>query len=337
MTNQNGNGGLGLVPLQPMSLKALQEIFGDDLDDISAQRDFPHLYDPKFQNQIPNDPDDTGQDPITPDPADPVIPDPIIPEPAAPVVVDGREIGLEQLRALAQFDDLLRSDPRFAQHVQSYITGQPSPNQPPVAPHQPAAESEDFLVPEEVDLNDPAMRFFAERLATQQEEIRTQRRAISQFQQQAQIQQERSSSDIIASAQRRYIDQHPEVSAQEWDQIRGVAARSGYVNALMGGVDPITGYPVNMDTETALLRAFELSSTHVESLMNKRADARVAKQQESAAMQQQDQTRKARAGALSGSPASTTPRIPTAVDVRGLSQQERSALMIAELAQGEGG
>lgn len=216
----------------------------------------------------------------------------------------GQKIAKAQVKAYAEFDQLLRTDPGLAQAISAYLQGaggQSPAGQAPGEGSAPAAPASPALA-DELDLDDPAIKALYE--LTQQQGKQLQGLS-EQLQTHSTELYNRRLEELTATTNRAaetFKTQHS-LDDNQMQKIREVASRLEVLPALMKGVNPLTGVHEAVDTVTAVERAFELAYWQMPEFRDKEYQARLEQWRA-------DKSRKQKLAGVSGSSGSV-PRTPS--------------------------
>lgn len=244
----------------------------------------------------------------------------------------------EQSAALAraqEFDNLLRTNPEFQQHIVNWLQsqGQPAANLPTPNPfagwqQTPTPPPAAPTLPSNLDLDDPAVQAILPIIQAQQAQLAQQAEILARTQQTSnhyaqefdnfRSQQLRA---VINRAKGSFQKQH-DLSNADIDRLYDIAGRMGVAASIMQGVDPVTGAAVRPDPLYAVDRALELAYASTPEFQAK-------EQQRVSEQRKVDTTRKRKLAAISGGSGSsprTGPSTPA-------TESERRAAMVAEVAE----
>lgn len=235
---------------------------------------------------------------------------------------DGLTISRDQAKALAEFDRFLADDPQLAELISGTIMGThkvvpvaQDDTQTPPPPASPLAP------PDDLDLDDPAIKLLWENLQAERSAREQQAEQIQRHEAQLQSTTAATVTSAITRAKTSYQTQH-NLSDKDMTEIEEVAGRLNVVPSLMSPVDPTTGLPRKVDPLRALESAFELAHWQIPRLR----EAQIAAFQSTATA---DTKRKKKLSSLGGSSGNSTTRQPQAVPTN---PAERRQAMISEMA-----
>lgn len=206
------------------------------------------------------------------------------------------------------FENRLRSDPDFHKYLQSYT------------PAESEQVTETPKPPEDLDLDDPSIKFLWERLQAAEENNKN---LISRLQSHDEVlttQQQRSAQSFVEQATKSF-QEYLSLSDDDMEKIAGVANRMGVIATYMNGVHPITGQPVTPDPLAAL-------NTGLTMAYNSLPEFQKAKEEATITEINANNRRKKKAGAVLGASGSVSRSTPTPK-----TEEERQAAMIAEVAE----
>lgn len=255
------------------------------------------------------------------DEPDPVVegqdppPTPVVTPPATPteghVLVNGKEIPLEDIQRLYDFDQFLRQNPDAAQRVQAAVQPVvPAPADPPAPANQEVA----LTPPEFLDLEDPAQKFMWDSYVRTQTELAqiNQRDSIRE----RQVSQSRAVADMD-QALTQWKTAHPNFNEDQIIEVRKHAAQMNVIDSLLA----TSSTPVD-----ALVRAMDLAALDNPTLRTVYLDPEIHKTQTA---KQRSDTRKGKLSSLGGGSGSA-PR--TSTTPRPMSDREATAQFAKELA-----
>jgi len=199
----------------------------------------------------------------------------------------GRYLPRAQLESYLAFEERLRSDPKLMEHLQAYGR--------PVEPPKP-------VVPPEVDLDDPNIRYLYEQNQALQDQLKNIGAGVQAQQAQTLADRESQIRALANRAVSSFKAQHS-LNDEEINEVRGVASRINAVNSYMAGVHPITGQKVDPDVLAAMDCALEIAYNSMPQFMTKRHEQEVQRQ-----LDNKNRKKKlAKVGANSGSVPRTPP------------------------------
>lgn len=265
-------------------------------------------------------------DPIEePDPApelDPTDPDPEAdPDPEEPeeleggtetpgtVLVNGKEISLEDIQRLYEFDQHLRANPDVAERVQAAV----KPAVPPATETTPPAD-QGLTPPEWMDLEDPQQKFMWD------QHVATQTTLATLQQRDAAAEQQRINTQAVTdmdAALTVWKAAHPNFNEDQIVEVRKHAADMNIITSLMATTTP----------QQALVRAMDLAALDKPELRTLYLDP---EQHKIKTRQQRSTERKGKLNALGGSTGSV-PR--TSTTPRPMTDREATAQFAKELEE----
>lgn len=267
----------------------------------------------------------------------PPVPPPV---PADYIEFNGQQIPRSKLESWIAFQQAVDTDPDLQRTLRQIQTGtyqspQPYPGYPPVQQYEPPNVPGPFSVPQynvppgqqnapyqqygqygqqqpqqpgqlpqlsAEDLADPTINALYSMLQQQQSQIQSVSQAAMVAQQ---VAIERAQQEQAATVQRVAAEYQTtnNLSAEQMNQVYGIAGRLNVLPSLFEGIDPITNLPCPRDPAYAVRRTFDIAASQVPELQQRNAAA--AQQR-----QQQDEEHQRKLSALSGSSGSaprTTP------------------------------
>lgn len=273
----------------------------------------------------------------------PAPPAPVAPTQGQPAP-SGTPFDPQELAQLQAIRDQLRADPELRSKIADHFVGRtapqvvgprtaptdpsvqpiapPAPFQPAIQPQQPFQTSTPPGVPaglDQLDLEDPAIKFLWDTIQGQQAEIQRTRQTVEQTQQLTAQQVSQQVNDQYEVAAKGFKTKY-ELEDKDLTHLSEVAARMGVMPQLLSGVDPLTGLPVRPDVIAAVDRALEIAY-FTDPTYRQREWERQGKQRRSDAQRQQ------RLAAVSGSPASVPRTSPAPTTAEG-----RKDAMLGEVA-----
>lgn len=250
------------------------------------------------------------------------------------------QLSPEQLRAYAQLDTIFRNDPNLQHILSAYLRGEDitpfikretpggdGESSPPVTatgpntPVSPGPLSTPTTAPT-IDpqwLDDPVYRSLYDQQQRTLQHLEELQRATQTQQSIIHRQQESNTAAIVTRATRSFQQQH-ELSDEEINGLRNVAAKLNVVNSFMTGIDPVTGAPVQPDPLMAVERALEIA-------MYADPKLRLKELQRLSAQDNADSQRKKKLGAIAGSSGSVPRSNPAPT-----TKEERRESMVREVA-----
>lgn len=197
---------------------------------------------------------------------------------------------------------------------------QPQAFQPAPTPQQPFQTSQPPSQLDELDLEDPTIRFLWETIQQQNQTLAATQQQIQQTQQITASQVSQQVNDQYQVAAKGFADKY-QLEDNDITHLSEVAARLGVMPQLLSGVDPLTGLPVRPDVIAAVDRALEIAY-FTDAKYRQREWDRQGQQRKADAQRQQ------RLAAVSGSPASAPRSTPAPT-----TQEGRRDAMLGEVAQ----
>lgn len=233
------------------------------------------------------------------------------------------QVSPEEILAYYQVDQRLKHDKHFAEYLQSYTPPTPGGGgtqaPPPVTTPPPPSVNLD-----ELDLDDPNIKFLYETVQRLEQELNPLREGYARHEQAITSDQEAQANAIISAAQRSFHTQYEHLTEADIKAITDAAARTGMVNTYMQGVHPITGLPVSPNPLEAINLAMETiywaNPVYREQAMADKVKA-----------QREERVKKRKAGALAG-PGGSTPR--TVPNLK--NEKDRREAMLSVVAQDMG-
>lgn len=333
--------------------------FGNPYTDITAES-LEQAAETKFSPppQSPEAPADEGEGNAQPSPSSEQVE---VEQAEAPpeYTINGRAYSQAEIESFAQFDSLLRSDPRLGQVIYDYLHGnQPVPssggvgtapgqggqpptpgwgNQPTPAPVPPTQQVQQPQQPQsaqplQIDpeaLQDPTVNFLWNTIQQQNQTLDNFRSEISRLGSITSSRVEAESRSIIDTAVEEFKSTY-QVDDTVAQQVRLAAARLEVIPSVLRGIDPITGQPTDPNPLNAVRRAMEIAAYGVPEVRDRIIAAQL--QQQSA-----DSQRKQLLNGVGGSsrtvprntPAPTSPQ-----DIKTAMIQEVAAAMNGNNGQG---
>lgn len=235
-------------------------------------------------------------------------------------ITDDLSLTRAEAQELAEFQQYLRSDPRAAQAVVEALQALNTPPAPPETPPAPTQRE----VPEELDLDDPAIAALwhqhqatLDHIARLEATVQTHDNFVTQSAQE-------QMQTLLNSARTTYQAEH-NLSEPEMQQVYDVAGRLQVLPALLSPVDPVTGVPRQVDQISAMKEAFEMARWNIPALREREMQLKVTEQKA-------DTKRKQKLSSLGGSSGSAPRSVPEPKN-----EQERRAAMIAAVAEFQNG
>lgn len=329
--------------------------FGNPYTDVTAES-LEQAAETRFSPTPPSPeaPPDEGEGNAQPPPSSEQVEQ--VETPPSEYTINGRNYSQAEIESFAQFDSLLRSDPRLGQVIYDYLHGNQSvpssggvgtaPGQggqpptpgwgnPPVPPTQqvqPVQQPVQSQPPLQIDpeaLQDPTVNFLWNTIQQQNETLSNFRSEISRLGSITSSRVEAESRSIIETAVEEFKStyQVDDLTAQ---QVRLAAARLEVIPSVLRGIDPITGQPTDPNPLNAVRRAMEIAAYGVPEVRDRIIAAQL--QQQTA-----DAQRKQLLNGVGGSsrtvprntPAPTSPQ-----DIKSAMIQEVAAAMNGNNGQG---
>lgn len=293
---------------------------GDEPAADDGEEDLPAEESDEGDDDEPADDNGAGDEPPVITPSD-TVPIPVL--------------TAEQSAALAraqEFDNLLRTDPAFQQHIVDFLNGRGNVNLPAPNPfsgwqQSPSPSPAATPLPANLDLEDPAVQAILPILQAQQAQLAQQADLIARANQTSthyaqQFDEFRSQQlrAVINRAKSSFQKQH-DLDNADVDRLYDIAGRMGVAASIMAGVDPVTGAAVKPDPLYAVDRALELAYASTPEFQAKEAERQ-------AAIRKKDQTRKRKLASISGGSGSS-PRTSASP----ITEADRRAAMIAEVTE----
>lgn len=231
----------------------------------------------------------------------------------------------DQLVAFHKFNQRLAADPKLQYWLGAYDPDRvPTPGahvgeEQPTAPATPPQPVED-TIPEDVDLDDPTIKFLYEQNKKLQEELRAVQGVTAQTYEQ-QVQAQRQAVDGLIKTAKTSFAESNKLTEEEANKILDVAGRMGAAQTYMAGTDPRTGLPIiNPNPIEAVTTAMEMAMWALPEFRNKlvTAEAKTARA---------DRIKKSKLTAISGNSGSTNRSTPAPKN-----DAELRAAMTAEIA-----
>lgn len=298
-------------------------------DSIVSEEDVEEYAEGRFTQEVePEQEPDTTPDPdpdSTPDPDD-GDEDEVEEEIDPPSAFDPTSIDEQQYRAFQEFTGFLAENPEFASYVATFpgfyddnqVGQQPlgAPSGTGAVPDN--AQSGALPLPDDLDLDDPAVKALLPLLQQQQTILQslTQQQEVTQRQL---YENQREQTTAIANRVQASFKKQYGLEDGEMEELHTIAGRLQVLPSLMSGVDPWTGMPTKPDPMSAIERAYEMALYSTPKYRNKviqPESERVVK----------DNTRKKKLSSLSGNSGSS-PRTPAAPR----NDLERRNAMISEV------
>lgn len=280
-----------------------------------------------------------------------------LPAPADIIEFNGQQIPKSKLESWIAFQQAVDSDPelqRTLRQIQSgtyqpptYQSPQPYPGYPPVQQYEQPSVPGPFTVPQynvppgqqnyqpqptppfgqpsaipqlsAEDLQDPTIAALYGMLQQQSQQIQSVSQAAMVAQQ---VAIERAQQEQAATVQRVAMEyqQQNNLTAEQMQQVYGIAGRLNVLPSLFEGIDPITNLPCPRDPAYAVKRTFDIAAAQVPELQQRQI---VAQQQR----QEQDAEHQRKLSALSGSSGSAPRTTPAPRNA-----QERAAALNGEVS-----
>jgi hypothetical protein len=223
---------------------------------------------------------------------------------------DGLKLDREQARIYAEFHQFLQDNPEFAEVSRdAWIKVQKDKEEPPTP-----------IVPEELDLDDPNVKFLWDQLQSTRQDLDAALQRITSSEAVISTQAQATTESLVNRAVASFQKQH-DLSPDQMNQIRGVASRLEVLPSLMAPVDPITGQARKVDPLAAIESALDTAYWS----MPEYRDAELERLTEQRAA---DDKRKRNLSSLGGSSGSV-PRTPPKPQTK----EELRQAMVAEITE----
>ena len=234
-----------------------------------------------------------------------------------------------ELVAFYQFQQRLAADPLLAHTLSNWDPTQQQPPSPAPGGVQPppASPPPGTLIPEDVDTDDPNVKFLLEQNRLLSEQVTALSGSMQTTAAQWQAAQLQQINGLVQTAERGFAEKY-ELTAEQSKQISDVAGRMGVIAAYMNGVNPITGLPVVPNAMEAVNTALEAAIWTMPEYRSKIIDSQT---NEKIKTTREDKSRKQKLTALSGSPGSSNRNAPPPQ-----TEAERRDAMAAEIAAAMG-
>lgn len=234
---------------------------------------------------------------------------------------DDTSIDADTARRYLQFDAFLAENPDFVSALQGIADGtfQVVPVDQETQPTKTTPSTDSLSLPDDVDPDDPAVKFFLSQQAATQAQLTEALDKISSHESQITQQNAATTTSIINRATISFQKDHS-LTNEQMEKIQTTAANLQILPALMSPVDPMSGMPRKVDPLAAVEQALETAYWQLPEFREQEIESRLKQQKD-------DTTRKGKLTALGGSSGST-PKMPNAPT----NEQERRQAMIAEVA-----
>ncbi len=230
-------------------------------------------------------------EPTTEPTTEPVVTAPVDTPPSV-IAIGDREIPLDDINTLLQFQDFLRSNPDKAATIGKIIRGEnvvPSTPEPsPIAPSIP--EPSTPQLPDGFDPDDPVHKFMLDQFSRLNETVSSLTNLTQQQVQNMQKQKAQADMDLALS---RFRSNHTDFTDDDITHIRQKTAELGIVGALVRQHES--------NPSEGIVKALEAGMWNVESIRNKLYNSRPTPTVDSTT-----KSRQSKLSALSGSSGSTT-------------------------------
>lgn len=282
--------------------KLIQDRFGNGEDDDSGPSDAP--------------PDGGESEPATDSPPEPEPPS----EPPAEDIWEfdgGLTLDKETARSLAEFNAFLNANPDVAEAIRQSVAAQYQTEQPPEPP-----PTSDLSV-ENLDLDDPNVKFLYDNYQKQQSELQQAMDLIRRHELQLSTQTEATANSIVERAVTSFQKEH-QLDEESMQQVRQIAGQMNIVESVFAPEDPITGLARRVDPLTAIEKALDIAYWSIPEYRDREISRRLE-------VNKQDQEKKRKLSSLGGSSGSVPREQQTPT-----TKEEIQAAMIREVAQAMG-
>lgn len=251
-------------------------------------------------------------------PSEEVAPPPTVETPEAPTTLtlpDGSELPLEAAQRYVGLDKYFEENPQVVHLLRGIADGSLT-----VSPVGQPAESattegkrtpETVALPEDIDPEDPGIKFLLGRLAEADQRYEQVVGRLDSIEPQLQQQTANNAQAIVHRAARSFQSDRG-LTDEQMAKVQEHAASMQVLPALMSPVDPVTNLPRQVDPLAAVEQALDMAYWQV-------PEFREAEIQRQLTQKKEDDTRKAKLGALSGNSGSvprTKPEPKTPEEMR---------------------
>lgn len=306
----------------PLTAESLTETARKYFEDITTEQEAEHenvssLADPTDDDTDEDDDDSDASSPLESSSSS-------NPEDENFITLGDRKIAKDEVLALANFQQFLKSRPDIQRGLHDLMQGRANLVPKNEANYQDVPK-QDFAksrVPEDLDLDDPSIKAVWEEAQALRSVVAELRNQVGTHNEIISTQQQQNSKAFLVQAETDFAKEH-DLNTDDLVKIKEVAGRLGILPNLLSPIDPLTGLPREVNPLAAIKQTFATAYSMMPEFETKR-------QSKIAQAQQADRQRKKKLSSLSGTsgsvPRSTTRKEPT-------NAQERRQAMIQDVAQ----